>query len=64
MGASLGQLKARPHWGLDFGGRVAEAWGVRELYPEFDQWLRVYKKYNGHGVFSNDFTRRMGFDRE
>jgi hypothetical protein len=36
---------------------------IRKMYGhEFDQWLQIYHELNPRGMFSNDFTRRHGFD--
>ncbi|MCU0427689.1 MAG: FAD-binding protein [Candidatus Kapabacteria bacterium] len=55
------QFQARPHWGQVnfFRGTPAS---LAQLYPRFDDWLRVYKQFNSKGLFSNPFTQRMGID--
>ena len=36
---------------------------IRKMYGDsFDTWLGVYRELNPDGMFSNDFTRRYGFD--
>ncbi len=49
-----------PHWGQinHVGGQGQSA--VQKLYPQFPQWMRVYKKLCPLGLFENDFTHRCG----
>lgn len=35
---------------------------VIELYPELEQWQRVFRLLNATGIFCNEFTYNMGFD--
>ena len=35
---------------------------MRQQYPMYDRWLRVYRQLNARGVFSNSFTKRMQLD--
>lgn len=53
--------KARPHWGLNFEYHFSVP-VLKQLYPKFDQWLEAYQFFNSTGVFSNEFTKRMGID--
>ncbi len=47
-----------PHWGQvnHIGGHKEASLG--KLYPQFDFWMKVYRKYCKRGTFQNDFTRR------
>jgi FAD/FMN-containing dehydrogenase len=57
LARSMAQLfGARPHWGKHFPlGEEA----VRSLYPRLDEFDEVCRRFDPHGVFQNDFTRRM-----
>jgi alditol oxidase len=48
-------LGARPHWGKVFTSDVDR---IAPLYPRFDDFLALAKKYDPSGIFRNDFTRR------
>ncbi|HXB06241.1 MAG TPA: D-arabinono-1,4-lactone oxidase [Puia sp.] len=49
-----------PHWGqVNHVGGTGKA-SLARLYPEFNNWLSVYRKYCRKGMFENDFTRRCG----
>lgn len=53
------KYKARPHWSKNnhlTTGRVIE------LYPELEQWKKVFRLFNATGIFCNEFTHNMGFD--
>lgn len=57
LARSMAQLfGARPHWGKYFP-LGAEA--VRILYPRLGEFAEVCRQFDPHGVFQNDFTRRM-----
>ncbi|MCW2983743.1 MAG: Oxidoreductase, FAD-binding protein [Conexibacter sp.] len=53
----LAALGARPHWGQINALTPAR---VRELYPRWDAWLEVERRFNASGVFDAPFTRRLG----
>jgi FAD/FMN-containing dehydrogenase len=55
---------SRPHWGQvnHVGGEGKEA--LHKLYPKFDDWLKVYRRYCKAGRFQNNFTRRCGIEVE
>ena len=56
--ARLLPLQARPHWGKVF---VAEVDRIAPLYPRFDDFLALARKYDPKGVFRNDFlSRKLG----
>ena len=53
------KYKARPHWSKNnhlTTGRVIE------LYPDLEQWKKVFRLFNATGIFCNEFTHNMGFD--
>jgi L-gulono-1,4-lactone dehydrogenase len=54
---ALADLGARPHWGQY--NRLTPA-AVRALYPHWDDWLAVERRFNASGVFASPFTRRVG----
>ena len=33
---------------------------IREWYPNFERWNKVYQELNSIGMFNNKFTDRMG----
>ncbi|XP_032219083.1 L-gulono-1,4-lactone dehydrogenase [Nematostella vectensis] len=49
---------ARPHWGK-YHSLTADS--IRDLYPQLDDWKQVYRLLNSDGIFSSDFTDKMGF---
>lgn len=53
------KYKARPHWGKNHHLSAAR---VIELYPDLEQWKKVFKVFNATGIFCNEFTHNMGFD--
>ena len=51
------KYKARPHWGKNHHltkGRV------NELYPDLEDWKRVFRLFNATGIFCNEFTHNVG----
>lgn len=50
--------KIRPHWG-QYQNLGEDA--IKDLYPELDKWLSIYRKMNKSGIFNNTFTDRCGF---
>jgi xylitol oxidase len=56
--AILLPLGARPHWGKVFVAGVDQ---VAPLYPRFDDFRALARKYDPNGVFRNDFlARKLG----
>lgn len=53
------KFKARPHWGKNHHLNTAR---VLQLYPELEQWKKVFRLFNATGIFCNEFTYQMGFD--
>ena len=54
------QFKARPHWGqLNF--LTGSHNMIRQLYPQLDEWLDVFKLFNQPPRFYSQFTDRVGF---
>jgi FAD/FMN-containing dehydrogenase len=53
----LADLDVRAHWG-QVNGLTPE--DVRRLYPRWEDWLAVERRFNASGVFAGPFTRRVG----
>jgi xylitol oxidase len=53
--AILLPLGARPHWGKVF---TAGGDQLAPLYPRLDEFRALIRKYDPHGLFSNDFLAR------
>ena len=53
------KYKARPHWGKN---HYLTTGRVYELYPELEEWKKVFRLFNATGIFCNEFTHNMGFD--
>lgn len=53
------KYKARPHWGKN---NRLNACRVGTIYPELPEWKEIYSLFNKDETFSNEFTRRVGFD--
>jgi hypothetical protein len=49
---------ARVHWGLDLDCVTKD--DIREWYPNFERWHKVYRELNSAGMFNNKFTDRVG----
>lgn len=54
--AALAPFAARPHWGKLF---TLEAEQIAPLYPRFDDFRQLAQRYDPHGLFRNDFVRRV-----
>jgi hypothetical protein len=52
------RTSARVHWGLDLDFVTKD--DIREWYPDFERWNKVYRELNSSGMFNNKFTDRMG----
>jgi xylitol oxidase len=51
-------LGARPHWGKVFAAGLDQ---LAPLYPRFDDFVALARKYDPDGVFRNDFlARKLG----
>jgi len=48
---------ARPHWGK-LNDPLTQA-HVENLYPHYDRFMAIMKRYNPQQLFSNDFTKRV-----
>jgi hypothetical protein len=55
--SELADLDVRPHWG-QLNALTPER--ARALYPDWDAWLAVERRFNASGVFDAPFTRRLG----
>jgi L-gulono-1,4-lactone dehydrogenase len=53
----LADLEVRPHWGQINSLTAAR---VAQLYPRWEDWLAVQRRFNGSGVFDSPFTARVG----
>lgn len=51
------RTSARIHWGLDLDFITKD--NIREWYPNFERWNKVYQELNSLGMFNNKFTDRM-----
>jgi L-gulono-1,4-lactone dehydrogenase len=58
----LADYGARPHWG-QYNTLGADAGHLRGLYPRWDAWLEVQRRFNATGVFDSPFTDRIGISR-
>ncbi len=54
---------------MDHGGRVYLAKDARlsgdhfrQMYPGFDEWLRLKEAFDPEGVFASDLSRRLGWE--
>jgi len=48
----------RVHWGLDLDFVTKD--DIRNWYPNFERWNKVYQELNSEGMFNNKFTDRVG----
>lgn len=55
----LAEFGSRPHWGLDLKILNSEA-QLRQLYPKWDDWKAVYRRFNATGTFDGKVTDRLG----
>jgi xylitol oxidase len=53
--SALLPLGARPHWGKVFAAGVDQ---LEPLYPRFDDFRALARKYDPRGVFRNNFVER------
>ena len=51
------KYKARPHWGKNHHLTTRR---VNELYPDLEDWKRVFRLFNATGIFCNEFTHNVG----
>lgn len=54
--AIMDSYGGRPHWGKRHYQSAAT---LRERYPGWDAWQAVRNRLDPHGVFANDYTRRV-----
>lgn len=57
LDAALRPLGGRPHWGKLHS--VDHASGLRDMYPRFDDFLRVRERVDPNGVFLGAYARRL-----
>jgi alditol oxidase len=56
--ARLLPLSARPHWGKVFAAGVDQ---LKPLYPRFDDFRALARRYDPNGIFRNEFLgRKLG----
>ena len=55
----LDEFNSRPHWGLDMKVLSNEQ-QLRDLYPRWDDWKVVYRRFNATGTFDGRVTDRLG----
>jgi L-gulono-1,4-lactone dehydrogenase len=53
----LADLDVRPHWG-QLNSLTSER--IAALYPRWQDWLAVQRRFNASGVFDSPFARRVG----
>jgi hypothetical protein len=51
----------RIHWGLEMD--VMSGTMLPQMYPEWERWMRAYRRFNARGTFNNTFTDRLGISR-
>ena len=51
-----------PHWGKINNRLIGRPELVRQMYPKFKEWQKVYLEFNSSGIFSNQFSDRLLFD--
>jgi L-gulono-1,4-lactone dehydrogenase len=54
--ALIADYRGRPHWGKSFSRTAAE---LRDLYPRYDDFDRIRRRCDPHGVFRNSFVDRV-----
>ncbi|EPS42825.1 hypothetical protein H072_3180 [Dactylellina haptotyla CBS 200.50] len=52
-----GNSQVRVHWGLDLDTISKES--IKELYPKYSEWFKVYSELNTMGIFDSPFTDRL-----
>ena len=58
----LAEFGAVPHWG-QYNTLGSDPARLAALYPHWQDWLRVYERFNSTGVFDSEFTDRIGISR-
>jgi hypothetical protein len=53
----------RIHWGLQMGVMSNAGDQLRKMYPRWDAWMSVYRRFNAGGTFNNKFTDRLGISQ-
>ena len=54
---------ARPHWG-QFNQLSGNNEVLKNLYPDYDKWFKVFCELNEHGTFDNSFIENCGFRKK
>ncbi|MDN5216193.1 FAD-binding protein [Fulvivirgaceae bacterium BMA12] len=52
-----------PHWGKINNRLIGRPELVRQMYPKFKAWQKVFLEFNAKGTFSNQFSDRLLFDQ-
>ena len=54
---------------LDFGGRIylgkdalLDKEDFKAMYPEYQEWISIKRKYDPTNVFSSNISRRLGLE--
>ena len=53
----------RVHWGLHVDQINENNADFARMYPRWDRFRRVFRRFNQEGIFHNDFTARIGLSR-
>ncbi len=48
----------RIHWGLEMD--VMSGTMLPQMYPQWNRWMKAYRRFNARGTFNNTFTDRLG----
>jgi L-gulonolactone oxidase len=59
--ALMNNFRGRPHWGKSFSLTHEK---IRELYPAYDEFNRLRRNCDPHGLFRNSFVDRVFPDTE
>jgi len=60
---ALYALGGRPHWG-QVNSLTGSHGFVASMYPQYDDWLDIYRRLNAGGAFDSPFTRRVGISQQ
>ncbi len=57
---ALIELGGIPHWGLEFNDLTFTKRPMHEMYPKWNSWIEIYKRFNSTGIFNGPLTDRLG----
>ncbi|HEY1540459.1 MAG TPA: D-arabinono-1,4-lactone oxidase [Solirubrobacteraceae bacterium] len=60
---ALYDLGGRPHWG-QVNALTGSHGLVASMYPRWEDWLAVHRRFNASGVFDSPFSRRVGIAQD